>query len=378
MKTNIITAKSILKKLKKIDSWLLCNYTMNLYRGCVHDCKYCDGRSEYYQVNTSFHDDIGVKINAIDILEKELKSIIKSKVYKRGFVIPGSGIADCYQLIEKKYKLTRKSLELFEQYSFPVSIITKSSLILRDIDLISRINKQTKALVTFSFSTVDDKIAQIFEPYATPPSERLQTIAFLKQNGIATGACLLPVLPFISDSYAQLEESINKLKEAGADYITFGGLTLKPGRQREYYYSVIKRYYPHLIPKYRAVYNNKYGNPNIYYETKVNKLFYTLAEKHKVSIKIPFRIFNDSLDINKKVVVIFDHIHDMLNQMGVKNNFNNISIEISKIKESLSDIYKYLYQFDNIDDNSISIIKEIVETGRSSLYDKVMNFDPVQ
>jgi len=239
-----IEAKSILCKYKKIDSWFISRYGMNLYRGCTHNCVYCDGRSEGYYVDGEFGEDVTVKINAIEILRRELDPKRKRVHFKRSFVMIGGGVGDSYQPIEEKYQLSRKVLELIDEYNFPIHVLTKSTLIKRDIDILKKINKKSRTIVSFSFSSVDDKISAIFEPGVPPPSERLKTLAFFKNEGIACGMFLLPVIPFITDTPELMEETIRKASEVNLDFIIFGGMTLKEGRQKNYFSQVLKQCYP--------------------------------------------------------------------------------------------------------------------------------------
>ena len=139
-------AKTILRKYKRIDSWFVSRYGMNLYRGCSHNCVYCDGRTEKYQVEGTFGKDISVKTNAIEILKKEMDPRKKKKHLKLGYIMLGGGVGDSYQTIEKKYELSRKALQLISYYKYPVHILTKSTLVKRDIDLISKINEKKEQL----------------------------------------------------------------------------------------------------------------------------------------------------------------------------------------------------------------------------------------
>ena len=200
MKIKEIQAKSILRKHKKIDSWFISQYGMNLYRGCIHNCVYCDGRSEKYKVDGEFGREVIVKINAIDLLRKELEIKKRRIPLKKSYIMIGGGVGDSYQPVEKKYELTKKTLELLYKKNLPISILTKSTLVKRDIDIIKRINEKNKAIVSFSFSSTDDKISSIFEPGVPPPGERLKTIEFFKNADILT-----------FDSQYTLEESFNKV-----------------------------------------------------------------------------------------------------------------------------------------------------------------------
>ena len=171
-----INAKSILRKHKKIDSWFITRYGMNLYRGCTHNCVYCDGRAEGYYVDGEFGEDVAVKINAIELLRKELDPQRKRVPFKRSYIGLGGGVGDSYQPVEKKYQFSRQALQLLYEFKHPVHILTKSTLVKRDIDIIKKINEQNRAIVSISFSSADDEISAIFEPGVPPPSERLKTI----------------------------------------------------------------------------------------------------------------------------------------------------------------------------------------------------------
>jgi len=163
-----INAKSVLKKSKRVDSWFISCYGMNLYRGCSHNCIYCDGRAEQYRVEGDFGRDIAVKINAEEILRRELDPERKRKPFKPCFMMIGGGVSDSYQPIEKKYGITGKALEIAHERNFPVHVLTKSTLVERDLDIIKRINEKQRAIVSFSFSSADDRICLLY----TSPSPR--------------------------------------------------------------------------------------------------------------------------------------------------------------------------------------------------------------
>ena len=168
VKITEINAKSILRKHKKIDSWFISQYGMNFYRGCNHNCVYCDGRSERHYVEGEFGKDVLVKINAIELLRKELDPRRKRKPLKPCYIMLGGGVGDSYQPIEKKYQLSRKALQLLYDFNYPVSILTKSTLIERDLDIIKQINEKSKVIVSFSFSSTDEKISSVFMLFPVP------------------------------------------------------------------------------------------------------------------------------------------------------------------------------------------------------------------
>ena len=224
MKVKEINSKTILRKHKKIDSWFLSRYGYNLYRGCLHNCVYCDGRNEKYNVHENFGNEVVVKVNAIDLLRREIDPNRRRKPMSKCFIMCGGGVGDSYQPIEEKYQLSKKALEVLYEFDYPISILTKSTLVERDIDIIKKIDEKSKAIVSFSFSSIDDEISHVFEPGVPSPSERLDTIQFFKKEGIACGMFLLPVIPFVSDTPEMIEDSIKNAKHAGVDFILFGGI----------------------------------------------------------------------------------------------------------------------------------------------------------
>ena len=326
-----VEAKSILRKHKKIDSWFVSHYSLNLYRGCTHDCTYCDGRSENYYVEGDYGKDIVVKTNAIEILRKELAPNKRKRPLKRSFMIPGGGVGDCYEPMEKKYQLTRKTLELFHEFEFPVHILTKSTLVRRDLDIIKKINNQNKAIVSFSFSSINESISKLFEPNASSPRNRLETITFFKDHGISCGFYLMPVIPFITDTPEMIEESIYHAVNAGADFIIFGGMTLKDGRQKEHFMKAVLENYPQLELEYENIYKgNKWGIASKEYYDTINYTFNAFSKKYKIPKRIPSYMFNNLLSENDLVIVILEQVDYLLKLKGYKSNFAYASYSIAK------------------------------------------------
>ena len=368
-----IEAKSILRKHKKIDSWFISHYGMNLYRGCAHNCVYCDGRSEKYNVDGEFGEDVTVKVNAIELLRRELKPKRKRTPLKKSFIMIGGGVGDSYQPIEKSYQLTRKALELMYEYNLPVHMLTKSTLIERDIDILKNINEQNRAIVSFSFSSVNDKISSIFEPGVPPPSERLKTLAFFKSEGIPCGMFLLPVIPFITDKPELMEESVRKASEVGLDFVIFGGMTLKDGRQKDYFLNVLKKHYPDLAKEYQKIYTgDKWGQASGEYYDSINLTFNRIAKKYKMPKRIPYALFKDTLSENDLVIVILEHIDYFLKLEGRRSPYGYAAYSISKLKEPLSSMKGELRKLKGIGRTTEGIILEILETGTSSYYEKLL------
>ena len=229
---------------------------MNIYRGCSHGCIYCDSRSTCYQFTHAF-EDIEVKKNAPALLEAALKS-------KRKRCMIGTGaMCDPYLHCEKELCLTRECLEIICRYGFGVSILTKSDLILRDLDLLTQINETAKCVVQMTLTTYDDALCGILEPNVCNTKRRLEVLAEMQQRGIPTLVWLSPVLPFLNDT----EENISAILEAChavgvKGIVTFGmGVTLREG-DREYFYAALDRHFPGLKERYISSYGNAYILPS--------------------------------------------------------------------------------------------------------------------
>ncbi|MCP4157568.1 MAG: radical SAM protein [bacterium] len=369
MTINEITAKSILRKHKRIDSWFVARYGMNLYRGCTHNCVYCDGRAEGYYVDDDFGETVAVKINALEILQRELDPKRKRKPFKRGFVMLCGGVGDSYQPVDETYGLSRKALQLIQKHNFPVQILTKSTLIERDIDLLEEINRQTRAVVSFSFSTVDEKIGALLEPGVPSPVERLNTIRLFKSKGIPCGMFLMPVIPYITDGPEMLEMSVKAAKEAGVDFIIFAGLTLKTGRQKDYFMRVLRQNFPAYQRDYDTIYRgNKWGTVTENYYMGLNNAFHNIARRYKMPVRIPAYVFKDMLDENDLVVVLLEHIDYILKSRGETSPFGYAAYSISRLKEPLSSMKDQLMKIKGVGNVTESVIAEILETGDSSYY----------
>ncbi len=225
---------------------------MNLYRGCTHGCIYCDSRSKCYGFTHDF-EDIEVKRNAPDLLEKALRS-------KRKLCMIGTGaMCDPYMHCEKELKLTRTCLEIIDRYGFGVAIQTKSDLILRDLDLLKSINEKAKCVVQMTLTTYDEELCRILEPDVCTTQERVRVLKTLRDNGIPTVVWLSPILPFINDTEENINGILDYCIEAGVHgIICFGmGVTLREG-DREYFYNALDRYFPGMKERYHKKYGFSY------------------------------------------------------------------------------------------------------------------------
>lgn len=367
-----IEARSILRKHKRIDSWFVSCYGMNFYRGCAHNCVYCDGRAEKYQVEGEFGEEVAVKINAIEILRRELDPKRKRVPLKKCFMMVGGGVGDSYQPIEQKYQLTRQALELMLEFNLPAHVLTKSTLIERDIDILQKINKQTRAIVNFSFSSVDDEISAIFEPGVPSPSRRLETIVKFKQAGIPCGLFLMPVIPFITDTPEQIEKVFSRATEIGIDYIIFSGMTLKDGRQKQYFFDVLKKHYPDLIIEYQHIFQpNEWGQAIGQYYASIHQTLLLIAKKYRIPLRMPLHLFGDILEENDLVEVLLGHIDYLCKIQGRSSPFGYAAYSISQLKQPLSAMRGQLQTIKGVGQTTERIILEMLDTGKSTYLEKI-------
>ncbi len=229
---------------------------MNLYRGCLHGCIYCDSRSLCYGFTHDF-EDIEVKENAPALLEAALKS-------KRKRCVIGTGsMCDPYLPIEKELQLTRRCLELIDRYEFGAAVLTKSTLVLRDAELLRSINEKARATVQMTLTTYDEKLCAIVEPNVAGTRERFEALCRFRELGVPTVVWLTPLLPYLNDTEENLLGILHYCAEAGVrGIVSFGfGLTLRDG-DREYYYTALDRHFPGLKQRYIRQYGNAYELPS--------------------------------------------------------------------------------------------------------------------
>ena len=227
------------------------DYGINMYRGCTHGCIYCDSRSKIYQMNHKF-EDIEVKENAIELLKKEL-------IRRKPCMIGTGAMTDPYIPLESRLEFVRKALQLVYRYGFGWACITKSDLVLRDIDLLRKINEKTKAVVQVTITTADDELCRLVEPNVCPTSRRVEVLNKLNEANIPTVVWLCPILPHINDT----EENINAILDWCIDANVKGvlnmgmGLSLREGN-REYFYEMLDERFPGVKEKYIDEFGDSY------------------------------------------------------------------------------------------------------------------------
>lgn len=246
-----VPAKTIVTKTKD-SSWFGMDYNMNIYRGCCHGCIYCDSRSRCYQIRD--FDTVKAKENALQIILDDLRRKVRTGVVGTG------AMSDPYNPFEKELQLTRHALELVDAFGFGIAVATKSTLLLRDMDMLAAIREHSPVLCKVTITTADDGLAAMIEPGAPVSSERFAMLEQLSSRGIFSGILLMPVLPWLEDSEENVLEIVRRAHQAGVKFIYAAfGMTMRDN-QREWYFDQLKRLFPerNLVERYIRRYRNQY------------------------------------------------------------------------------------------------------------------------
>jgi DNA repair photolyase len=296
MNVREIQARTLLSAARDADPWFGIKYTMNLYRGCQHHCIYCDSRSACYGI-ADFDGEVLVKGNALELLRAELGRRARPRRGQaaKGYVGTGS-MNDPYMPLERQMRLTQGALQIIAEFAFPVHVLTKSDLVLRDADLLREIERgagvpggSPGAVISFTITTADDDLSRVLEPGAPPSSARFRAMGQLSKMGLRTGVMLMPVLPFIGDSVAGVTEVIIRAAACGAGHVVPAwGTTMRTG-SREYFYEQLDRHFPGMRPRYERAFAYRYeaGSPNA---RSLEAAFAELSERYRLArVVAPYR-----------------------------------------------------------------------------------------
>jgi DNA repair photolyase len=290
-----VIVKSVLNKTKRRDPWFLDEYTVNPYSGCSFNCLFCYIRGSKYGLN--MEEKLSVKQNAAEILDRQLA--LRAKKNQYGIIVLSSA-TDPYLHFEKDLGLTRKLLEIILTHRFPVHIITKSTGVINDLDLLEKINSAAilpadlqgklpaSVFITFSFSTVDDAVAKIFEPGAPLPSKRLIALQTVSERKFYTGVSMMPLLPFISDTAESLEKMFSAFKDHGAKYVMPASISLfgnGPADSKTLVLRAVAKHFPQLEEKYLKWFSGAGEMPD-YYRSAFSKKMSELGQKYNLPNRI--------------------------------------------------------------------------------------------
>jgi DNA repair photolyase len=274
-----IDAKGALNRVKGMPF----EWSLNPYVGCVHACRYCfsrayNARYRERDVGEAFDRNIEVRTNFVDRLRTELRR------RPAGSVAIGTA-TDPYQPIEGKYRLTRGCLEALVDYPMPTSIITKGPLVVRDIDVLQRLDTKTDLTVFFSVPCVDEDVVRRTDPGTAPPRQRLRALRMLREAGLDAGVLCMPVLPGITDSEESLDRAAKAASEAGATAFRHRPLKIDV-EIRDYYDQFLAAEFPMLIPRYEALYG-KGVNPSKDYERELEQRVVRVRKRYEFHERPP-------------------------------------------------------------------------------------------
>jgi DNA repair photolyase len=255
------------------------DWSLNPWCGCAHKCVYCFARAYHARyrdknVGSDFDSNVEVRVNIADVLRRELRH------HRAGSLAIGTA-TDPYQPIEGKYKLTRQCLEALIDHPMPTSIVTKGPLIVRDIDVLRKLDEKTALTVYFSVPCVDEKIVRKTDPGTAPPRQRLRALRLLREAGIDAAVLCMPVLPGISDSEESLDAAARAASEAGATAFRHRPLKIDVEIQ-QYYYDFLATEFPVMVPRYAALYQGA-AHPFKEYERELEE------RVRRVRARYPFR-----------------------------------------------------------------------------------------
>jgi DNA repair photolyase len=290
--------RKIVNVHKHVDGpWFWGKYTAHPYVGCRSGCEFCYARGQRYlrRDPETFDTLIGVKINAVELLSEELPKLARDVI----------SVGDWQRPAEDRYRLSRGMLEVVRDLEFPLFIVERSSLLPRDLDLLTDINARTWVGVTYSISSVDPALKRAFEPRSPGVRLRLRAIRELADAGILVGANLMPVLPFVGDDEAHLEDVVRAVKDHGGAFVLGGGLTMD-GVQARRTLEAFRLLDPALETQVRELYawdaggKPKYGPPGAY-NARLGLLIRELCARHSILDRMPRYIPPGPLAVNKRV-----------------------------------------------------------------------------
>lgn len=324
MDTTPVAPPRALRRAALVDPFTYSLYACAPYRGCGHGCAYCDGRAEKYYVEGDFERDIVARTELPERLTLELP-----KLREWGPVSFGSGVTDAYQPCEREHRLTRRLAEALAAMPdhreaggmgpLPAVILTKSATILEDLDFWSHINARATVMVLVSITSLDEDLRRIFEPGASPFEERLEVLRRFKAAGCLTGALAMPFLPGISDDVPSMTVLFQRLKAVDVDFVLAGGLTLRPGRQKEHFLQVLRKARPDLENLYLELYREERASGAPVWSHRSEQLRRISAARRGLALPwlLPHRGLRRLLEAQDELGVLFWQMGELYGARGV-------------------------------------------------------------
>jgi DNA repair photolyase len=273
-----VRAKSVLNRVPAA-SQVPFNWTVNPYRGCTHACVYCFARNTHTYLDldpgSGFDSQIVVKVNVADVLRRELAS----PRWKREHVAMGTNV-DCYQRAEGRYKLMPGIINALRDSGTPFSILTKGTLVLRDLDLLKAAATEAGFSANVSIGLLDRPLWRSVEPGTPSPQARLRVCRTFTDAGIRCGVLIAPILPFLTDSEESIDQTVGAIAATGAVHVTGLPLHLRPGA-REWFLQWLGREHPNLLPRYLDLYGSRSYAPKAYSD-EIARRVSTAATRHRI------------------------------------------------------------------------------------------------
>ena len=358
--------KTALNKLKYPDSWFWARYTTNPYSGCAHACIYCDARSQRYYLDQNFENEVIVKTNFAKILDDTIK---RSRKLLPDVVGPG-GVNDAYQPVEKEAENTRKLLEVLQKNGYPVNIATKSSLIMRDVNILDQIGKDTWCTIGFSITSLNEELVSFLEPFSSPASERLRALKYIKKSAsnIQVGTYFMPIIPYLEDDDDNLEDVIQESKKAGADFVLFSpGLTLRDSQAFFFINKLKESKYKGIVQPLLELFKGK-SYPPADYARKMHSKLYKLCSDYKIPIRIQRWIPKDYRKWNYKVseLLLNKEYLDSVVDGKSNNGLKWAGLKLNNLKESIIDVYKRneLKSLENFNSEVIKLVEPFIKDAK--------------
>ena len=368
-----IQSKTVLNKHKFINPWGWNRYSVHAYIGCEHACEYCYERfDKYFQFQNpgEFTRKIKVKTNAPEVFARQLSRV------KRDIVA-----LDKYQPAELQYGLNRKLLEIIRDKGFPCFVLEKSDILLRDIDILEQISRQTWCNTAYSISVLDKNLVRLFEPHAPSPEKRLDAVKQLADRGIMVGVFLLPVIPYISDDEETLDKTIEQIKAAGAKYVLVGSMTLSPG-QKDRFFTFLDNHFPGLKTKYLELYR-KGQSPEPGYASAFSRRAAEICRRHGIRDHVPRNFIPEGMPKkNYEISTMLFRISQLLEGKGespyryMRYMFAAQSIEAMSEDISMINQMGKLEEIPKTSGKILEMIKEKLTSGRVKFYDQLRAGQP--
>lgn len=306
--------KHALRKGLLVNGFNLGKYGFSPYAACGHACSYCDGRAEKYFVQGDFGSDIVIRRNLPEVLDAEF-----AKLREPGIVSIGSGISDPYQPVEADERIMERCASLIAKHGYAATLLTKSALILRDIDIWKEVHAKRGFILMLSLVFTNDTERRLFEPAASSVEERLEVVRQFRMAGIPVCILAMPLLPYIADTYEKAGTLFNTLTSLGVNCIVPGGLTLRPGRQKDTYLDVIRKHYPHLRAEYEKLYheNRPSGACIAAYSKDCTRRMVSLLAPLHIPLGLPHNLYKNLLPMYDEVLILMEHMEYLYANRGI-------------------------------------------------------------